>query len=67
MKQGYIMQLINTLFVSQKTDKGKKNDSVLHRCQNQMRPSSYYLHVDTSISHHRYDRIVYSDLSTYLV
>jgi hypothetical protein len=61
------MQLINILLASKKTDKGKKNEIGLHRCQNQMCPSPYYLHVDTSISHHQYDRIVYSDLSTYLV
>jgi len=67
MKQDYIIQLINNLLTSQKTDKGKKNDSGLHRCQNQMCPSPYYLHVDTYTSHHRYDRVVYTDLSTYLV
>jgi len=41
------MQSINILLASQKTDKGEENDSGLHRCQNQMCPSSYYLHVDT--------------------
>ncbi len=61
------MQSINILLASQKTDKGEENDSGLHRCQNQMCPSSYYLLVDTYTSRHRYDRVVYRVFSTYVV
>jgi hypothetical protein len=46
---------------------GERNDSGLRRCQNQMRPSSYYFYVDTYTSRHRYDRFVYSDFSAYVV
>jgi hypothetical protein len=67
MKQGYIMQLLNILLASQKTDMGERNDSGLRRFQNQMCSGSYYLYVDTYTACHRYDRFVYSDFSAYVV
>ena len=40
MKQSIYYAIDELLLASQKTAKGEKNDSGLHRCQNQMCPSS---------------------------
>jgi hypothetical protein len=47
--------------------KEKYNDSGFRRCQNQMWPRPFYLHVDTDISDHQYDRIVCGHLPATLV